>query len=374
MGRNGKAARFEKPVSKGQDPGHKAGQGAGQDQMPLRPNPGLQELGFAANFLIWSFRTCATGHGFCPPIEGAYSRAFAHDAALALTGVRNLTQILDNHGNRKINMGQPGRLSASWDECSLVAALAAGQIFDRAKVQAHLNWLLAKPADKFMVELIIGLAGDISMADITTEEALRAKMGDAHDLTKQKIYTGLFEEARAFIERSPLLFLGTTSKDGMPTVSPKGDGPGFVKIVDDQTLLIPERPGNRLLHGMSNIIETGTIGLIFVIPGMEETLRITGRCVIKDDEDLCQQLTGHGDRPALLVMQVSIESCFFHCAKAFKRSKTWDASSWGEPMRLSFGDIITRNRPADGLVDKAKQAVTKKAIDAGVKADYKVNL
>lgn len=207
------------------------------------------------------------------------------------------------------------------------------------------------------------------MADITTVEALRAKMGDAHDLTKQKVYDQLFEEAREFINKSPLLFLATTSKEGMPTVSPKGDGAGFVHIVDDGTLLIPDRPGNKLMYGHTNIIETGTIGLIFLIPGMEETLRITGRCIIKDDADLCAKLEERG-RPAELVLEVKIETCFFHCAKAFKRSQTWQPDTWGEPMRLSFGDIIARNSKGG----KIAKAAIGKAVDVGVNLDYKKNL
>ncbi len=207
------------------------------------------------------------------------------------------------------------------------------------------------------------------MADITTVEALRAKMGDAHDLTKQKVYDQLFEEARDFINKSPLLFLATTSKEGMPTVSPKGDGAGFVHIVDDGTLLIPDRPGNKLMYGHTNIIETGTIGLIFLIPGMEETLRITGRCVIKDDADLCAKFESRG-RPAELVLEVKIETCFFHCAKAFKRSQTWQPDTWGEPMRLSFGDIIARNSKGG----KIAKAAIGKAVDVGVNLDYKKNL
>ncbi|MGB0921344.1 MAG: MSMEG_1061 family FMN-dependent PPOX-type flavoprotein [Alphaproteobacteria bacterium] len=207
------------------------------------------------------------------------------------------------------------------------------------------------------------------MADITTIEALRAKMGDAHELTKQKVYDSLFEEARDYIAKTPLLFLATTSKDGMPTVSPKGDGPGFVHIVDDKTILIPDRPGNKLMYGHTNIIETGTIGLIFLIPGTEETLRISGRCTIKDDEDLCAKFETRG-RPAELVLEVKIETCFFHCAKAFKRSQTWQPETWREPFRISFGDIIARN--ADG--GKLKKAALKKVVDMGVKADGKMNL
>lgn len=207
------------------------------------------------------------------------------------------------------------------------------------------------------------------MADITTIEALRERMGASHPLTEAKIFDHVFEEAAQFIARTPLVFIGTVSKQGLPTVSPKGDGPGFVSLVDDKTLHIPERPGNRLCHGLTNVIETGTIGLIFVIPGQEETLRITGRAVIKDDDDLCARYEARG-KPALLVQQVSVETCFFHCAKAFKRSQTWDPESWGEPMRLSFGDIIARN------TDKSKVAkyALKKTIDLGVKADYKTNL
>lgn len=207
------------------------------------------------------------------------------------------------------------------------------------------------------------------MADITSIEALRAKMGDAHDLTKQKVYDCLFEEARDYIAKAPLLFVATTSKDGMPTVSPKGDTPGFVHVVDDKTILIPDRPGNKLMYGHCNIIETGTIGLIFLIPGTEETLRISGRCVIKDDADLCAKFESRG-RPAELVLAVEIETCFFHCAKAFKRSQTWQPDSWGEPVRISFGDIIARNSGKG----KIAKAALKKAVDIGVKADGKLNL
>ncbi len=203
------------------------------------------------------------------------------------------------------------------------------------------------------------------MADIKTIEDLRAKMGDVHELTQAKIYDCLFEEAAAFIQKAPLIVVGTVSKEGLPTVSPKGDEPGFVEIVDDKTLLIPERPGNRLLHGMTNIIETGTIGLIFVIPGQEETLRITGRCTIKDDDELCNRLRGHGDRPALLVQEVTIETCFFHCAKAFKRSKPWQHENWGEPLRRTFDHIIARKRGRTKMGTFAYN----KAMGSGVKED-----
>jgi len=207
------------------------------------------------------------------------------------------------------------------------------------------------------------------MAEIKTIEQLREKMGTPHKMTQQKVYDHLFVEAQDFIAKSPLLFLATRDKDGMPTVSPKGDAAGFVEVMDERRLLIPDRPGNKLLFGMTNIIETGTVGLIFLIPGMEETLRISGRCIIRDDADLCERLAAR-NRPAELVLDVAVETCFFHCAKAFKRSETWAPDSWPEPVKISFGDIIARNASKS----KTAQFAIKKAVDIGVSADYKKNL
>ncbi|MEN8722070.1 MAG: MSMEG_1061 family FMN-dependent PPOX-type flavoprotein [Alphaproteobacteria bacterium] len=207
------------------------------------------------------------------------------------------------------------------------------------------------------------------MAQIKTVEALRDRLGNPHTLTQQKIYDHLFEEAVAFIGRAPLAFMATVSGEGEPTVSPKGDGPGFVRVEGTDTLLVPERPGNKLAHGLTNIIETGKIGLIFLIPGMEETLRVNGTCVLDDDAALCADMAARG-QDAVLVMHVSVEECFFHCAKAFKRSQTWTPDSWPEPISISFGDIIARN--AGG--NKVKQKAVEIAVNQSVKLDYKKNL
>ena len=207
------------------------------------------------------------------------------------------------------------------------------------------------------------------MAQIKTLDQLRDRLGHPHTLTQQKIYDHLFEEAVDFIGRAPLAFIATVSADGSPTVSPKGDGPGFVRVDDDKTLLIPERPGNKLAHGLTNILETGKIGLIFLIPGMEETLRVNGTCVLDDDAALCAEMAARG-QDAILVMRVRVEECFFHCAKAFKRSQTWVPDSWGEPFRIEFGDIIARN--AGG--NKLKQKAVEIAVNQSVKLDYKKNL
>lgn len=207
------------------------------------------------------------------------------------------------------------------------------------------------------------------MKPIDSMDVLRSKLGEPHSLTQQKIASQLFADAQAFIRQSPLVFMSTRDAEGGTTVSPKGDAPGFVRVIDEHTLLIPERPGNKLLHGLSNILETGSIGLLFTIPGTEETLRVNGSAALYEDEDQCKAMEANG-KPALLLIKVEVEQCFFHCAKAFKRSKAWQPDTWPEPMKIKFGQQIARNA-AKNKLGRAAIAV---AVDAAVKADYKHNL
>lgn len=204
---------------------------------------------------------------------------------------------------------------------------------------------------------------------ISSVEQLRKQLGHPHKLTTQKIYSQLFGDAINFIQKSPLVFMGTSNAQGQVTVSPKGDGPGFVQVADEHTLLIPERPGNKLLHGLSNIVQSGEIGLIFVLPGTEETLRVNGEAALFADEDVCDQLAANG-KPAQLIIQVSVRECFFHCAKAFKRSETWQPESWQEKQKLSFGKQIAANAAGNAISAKAVSL----AVDQAVKLDYKTNL
>ncbi len=207
------------------------------------------------------------------------------------------------------------------------------------------------------------------MEKIETLDALRDIMGEPHALTKVKITEELFEEAKAFIAQVPLIFMATANSEGQATVSPKGDLPGFVTIQDDKTLLIPERTGNKLLHGLSNILENGHVGIIFLVPGTEETLRINGRCAIYRDAELCKKMTANG-KPALLILKVEIEECFFHCAKAFKRSHAWQPEQWPAPIKIAFGKQIAKRAASGKIARKAIETV----IDQAVKADYKLNL
>lgn len=162
---------------------------------------------------------------------------------------------------------------------------------------------------------------------LTTEDEVTAILGEPPDFVRGKVGDRVDASAAAFIARSPLVFVGTVDRDGGIDVSPKGDAPGFVHLAGPRALLIPERKGNNLAFGPHNILATGRIGLIFVVPGLRETLRVNGAATLGNDPALLDRLGARG-RPALLCTEVSVEECFFHCGKALIRSRAWDPGSW----------------------------------------------
>jgi uncharacterized protein len=164
-------------------------------------------------------------------------------------------------------------------------------------------------------------------ATIRSEAALRQLIGTPSDLVIRKVQPALDQHARTFIAQSPFMLIGTSNEQGQLDVSPRGDLPGFVIPLDDQTLVIPDRPGNRRVDTLSNIVANPQVGLLFLIPGIEETLRINGRAVIAHDAELLQRTAVQGKQP-LLVIGVEVQEVFFHCAKAFRRSKLWDVAHW----------------------------------------------
>ncbi|HSG89212.1 MAG TPA: MSMEG_1061 family FMN-dependent PPOX-type flavoprotein [Pseudomonadales bacterium] len=171
---------------------------------------------------------------------------------------------------------------------------------------------------------------------IRTEADLVAVLGAASPVAAGKIAPELDAMSRDFIAASPLLLLSTSGADGRLDVSPKGDAPGFVVAEDDRTLLIPERRGNRMALGFRNLLETGRIGLLFLLPGVRETLRINGSAEISRDPELLARFAVDG-RPALLVTRVHIEECFLHCGKALIRSRLWQPDAWGPAPEIGFG-------------------------------------
>jgi hypothetical protein len=162
---------------------------------------------------------------------------------------------------------------------------------------------------------------------MTGEDELRALMGTPGERAIKKESATLDESSRQFIAHSPFLLLGTSNAAGQCDVSPKGDGPGFVHVLDDRHLVIPDRPGNKRLDGMRNLLQNPHVGLIFLIPGREETLRVNGRACIVRDEEILAALAVRGKTP-LLAIGVEVEECFFHCPKAFRRSSLWDPAGW----------------------------------------------
>lgn len=181
------------------------------------------------------------------------------------------------------------------------------------------------------------------METIDSVARLREILGEPGPLTRHKIHRTLSPQARAFIACSPLFLLATADAQGQPTVSPKGDAAGFVHMEDDRTLLVPERPGNRLLFSLENVLRNPRVGLLFLSPGTDETLRVGGTATLLRDAALNERFAARG-KPALLMMRIAIEEIYFHCAKAFLRSGLWHADTWPAPLRVSFAEEIHLNR------------------------------
>ena len=158
---------------------------------------------------------------------------------------------------------------------------------------------------------------------VSSETALRQLFAPTHDLALRKCLTSLDKHALAFVERSPFLCLGTQDLAGKADVSPRGDPPGFVKVLDPKTLAIPDRPGNNRLDSLTNILANPSVGLLFIIPGFDDTLRVNGRASLVTDPALLARMSVDG-RPPKLAIVVKVDTVFLHCAKAFRRSRLWD--------------------------------------------------
>jgi PPOX class probable FMN-dependent enzyme len=169
---------------------------------------------------------------------------------------------------------------------------------------------------------------------VTSEQELRDMLGPPGPRSVLKERPALDEHFRAFIARSPFVLIATSGSDGTCDVSPKGDAPGFVQVLDDRRIVIPDRPGNKRFDGMTNLLVNPHVGLIFLVPGREETLRINGRAWITKDPELLARSIAQGKTPQLAI-GVEVEQCFLHCVKAFRRSKLWTQSEWPAPDALA---------------------------------------
>ena len=168
---------------------------------------------------------------------------------------------------------------------------------------------------------------------VRSVEELATIIGTPSAMSIKKELKSLDDHMRRFIAHSPFLVISTHSASGRCDASPRGDASGFVHVVDDHTLLIPDRRGNKRVDSFRNILETGSIGLLFLIPGVGETLRVNGRAVIVRDETWLTPLTAQGKRPEVAVA-VEVEECFLQCAKALLRSGLWKSSEWPSLQNL----------------------------------------
>jgi PPOX class probable FMN-dependent enzyme len=164
-------------------------------------------------------------------------------------------------------------------------------------------------------------------------EQLREFYAEAMEPALRKDIGRIDEMCRRLIAAAPMLFVATFSEDGRCDVSPRGGPPGFVTVLDDMHLAIPDATGNRRLDTLENVVATGRAGLIFVIPGRDTTLRVNGRAAVSAEPDLLSRVTPVGKPPRTAIV-VEAEEVYAHCPKAFVRSKLWDPDTWPDPADL----------------------------------------
>lgn len=171
------------------------------------------------------------------------------------------------------------------------------------------------------------------MNTIETEEELRSIIGFPSELVTKKVITYLDHNCADFISKSLFLIISTSDEFGFCDVSPRGDKTGFVQVLNEKQLIIPERLGNKRIDSMRNILSNPKIGLLFFIPGLAETLRVNGKATLVTDDELLEKMEIKGKRP-LLGIAVEVKECFIHCAKSFKRSGLWEPNSWADKSSL----------------------------------------
>ncbi len=201
------------------------------------------------------------------------------------------------------------------------------------------------------------------MHRIRTEEELRAILPPPRPTTKKKILDHLDEQGLAFLAQAPYLLLATAGADGGIEVSPKGDEPGFVLVEDPRTIVIPERVGNNLAFGLSNILRNPQVGAIVLRPATGETLRLSGEAEILADPALIEHFSANG-KPARLAIRIHIRHAYFHCARSILRSGLWQPEKWPPAQKISFGRIIAQElggevsgQAIDDMVDAAYRAL-----------------
>jgi len=184
---------------------------------------------------------------------------------------------------------------------------------------------------------------------VTSPDELTELLGSPSESAVKKQLSELDDHMQTFIGASPFMLLGTVGSDGRCDVSPRGDMPDVGTVLDSRTLAIPEWKGNRRVDSLRNIIQTGRVGLLFMTPGLGETLRVNGRAWVIRDDDVLACLSKQGKQP-LVGVGVEVDECFFQCAKALIRSKLWEWSAEdSEPPAFDFAEILVEQTKIEGL-------------------------
>jgi uncharacterized protein len=199
---------------------------------------------------------------------------------------------------------------------------------------------------------------------LRTEAELRELVQEPLKMAAEKVIDHIDEESRRFIEASPLFLLATAADDGTCDVSPRGDPPGSVLVLDDHTLVFGDRKGNRRVDSMVNILQRPRVGLLFVVPGMRETLRVNGKAQIVTEAPYLPELAVRDVVPQLAI-EVRVEELFLHCGKAFARSELWDPATWPKKGTVPSAGRMARSQL--GIKTSAE------VIDAALKEDEKLN-
>jgi PPOX class probable FMN-dependent enzyme len=189
---------------------------------------------------------------------------------------------------------------------------------------------------------------------LASADEVAALYGSPVEAVVSKIIDHLDGHCRDFIARSPFVLVATADERGNCDVSPKGGPAGFVSVLDEKRLAIPDAPGNRLVYSLRNVAAGGRAGLLFVIPGMEETLRVNGRAWLTRDPAVLEPLAA-GAKPPKVAIGVEVEEAFLHCAKAFKRSALWRPDEWPDAAGLAAAAQIWRDHMALDMTTKEVQ-------------------
>lgn len=200
---------------------------------------------------------------------------------------------------------------------------------------------------------------------VANEAEIREVIGDPSERALRKQIARLDEHARAFIAQSPFLLVASCDAEGGMDVSPKGDPPGFVHVLDDRTLAIPDRPGNRRADTFRNVLQTSHVGLLFLVPGREETLRVNGTARIVRDGWVREAMAIRGKLPDFAVI-VEVREVFFHCAKCVIRSRLWDSGAW--PAAAGLPSL------ARAIVDQARLEQSVEEVQALLEKDARERL